>query len=45
MRDSQIKTVKKDVFELEEAGLIRIMDIDENGNIDNKRKLFITIIH
>ena len=39
MRDSQIKTVKKDVFELEEAGLIRIMDIDENGNIDNKKEV------
>lgn len=39
MRDSQIKTVKKDVFELEEAGLIKIMDIDENGNIDNKKEV------
>ena len=39
MHDSQIKTVKKDVFELKEAGLIKIMDIDENGNIDNKKEV------
>ena len=33
-RDNQIRTVKKDVFELEAEGIVTITEMDEDGKID-----------
>ena len=38
-RDNQIRTVKKDVFELEAEGIVTITEMDEDGKIDNKKNI------
>ena len=38
-RDNQIRTVKKDGFELEAEGIVTITEMDEDGKIDNKKNI------